>query len=203
MLCLVVAQVGCGGGDIEHPFVPNFSSAPSAALSDAPVRPQAIPKEERDVDVEGAKFLIDHWSMPEGKIDVVAPPELTQRALLDSALLEARGLDLVDRVHVAELKEGERVHLTVPAGPALCLTVVAHGGLGVMEADAFVVAHDSSPPEVLAQDTEHGPKSVVGGMVGCYVADEHRSTVDVVVQARRGSGPIVFAIYEGKNGTKH
>lgn len=156
-------------------------------------RARIVPLDPLPTDPEGLRILALNFSKPSVEPDDDAP-SLTREALEDTALGEARGLSIDGGIHAAKLEETQRVTMPIEAAPGDCFTVVAHGGLGVMEVDAFIVRRGTA--RALAQDTRNGPIAVVGGMAGCWPFVESPSTeLDVLVQARKGRGPVVFAVY--------
>lgn len=161
-------------------------------------RARIVPFEPLPIDPEAGKVLVANFARPPVAPDDVLPP-LTLEALEDTARGEARGLELDGDVHAAKLGEGERAVLSLEIELGQCITVIAHGGLGVMEVDAFVARHGLSPPHVLVQDSRNGPVSVVGGLAGCWpFLQRSPTTLDVIVQARKGSGSVVYAVYRSR-----
>lgn len=130
--------------------------------------------------------LTDH-SMPTG---------LSAIALLDATRAEARGFAPEGGIREAVLEEGQRASVAFDLGAGECLTVVAHGGLGVREVDAFVVLGSAPDGDILAQDGGGGPVAIVGGQAGCKrtLKPEH---VEVVVLVRKGQGRVLAAVYRG------
>ena len=66
--------------------------------------------------------------------------------------------------------------------PGECLTVVAHGGLGVREVDAFILLGSAPDGDILAQDGSGGPVAVVGGQAGCGALQDQVFAQPLVVQ---------------------
>jgi hypothetical protein len=164
---------------------------PSAARGNRPDHYVAI-------DPEGERLLRERFDAPARTLGTGEVPALTRIAVEDTARAEARGLELLDGVKYVELSEGERAELSFELVQGSCATVIAHGGLGLREIDAFLI--DASPTlEVRAADARKGPASVVGGQQGCFVWTEREpKQLRAVVQARRGAGTIVFAVYIAK-----
>lgn len=159
-------------------------------------RARIVPFEPLPVDPEAVKVLARSFEKPP-ITTATEPPELTREALEDTARGEARGLALEGEIRAAQLGEADRVVLPIDLAIGECVTVIAHGGLGVMEVDAFLVRHGSS--RVLAQDARNGPIAVVGGLAGCWpFVEETPTTLDVVVQSRKGEGPVVYAVYASR-----
>ena len=184
--------------------------SPAVASSTAPIHigraalvphlpPRVVNYDKPPDDPRAFETLRDNMSTDPAALDQTPAPDLTKAALEDTARSEARGLELVDTVHVAELDEKRRAELSLDVARGDCLTVIAHGGLGVMEVDAFLAEHETNPPELLAQDASAGPIAVIGGQRGCFpFLRKTPATLDVIVQARKGSGPVVFAIYRAR-----
>jgi hypothetical protein len=179
-------------------FLP--TAAPATTREDSlGTRARIVPFEALPIDPEASRVFIENHDRPPVAADDVAPP-LTLEALEDTARTEARGLDLEGSIHASKLEERERSELSLDLRSGDCVTVIAHGGLGVMEVDAFVVRHGTEPPGVLAQDSRNGQVALVGGLAGCWPFVEPSGTVDVVVQARKGSGRVVYAVYASRLG---
>lgn len=150
------------------------------------------------IDPEGERLLRARFDAPARALGTGEAPELTRIAVEDTARAEARGLELLDGVKHVELAEGERAELPFELVQGSCATVIAHGGLGLREVDAFLI--DATPTlEVRAADGRKGPASVVGGQRGCFVWTEREpKQLRAVVQARKGAGTVVFAVYIAK-----
>ncbi|MFO0617679.1 MAG: hypothetical protein U0414_34110 [Polyangiaceae bacterium] len=201
-VALVVAAAVNGCKHVDHAaaiptFIPAIEAPPPHDDS-LGTRARVVPFEPAPIDPEGARILSENYARAPVAPDDRAPP-LTLEALEDTALSEARGLELEGTIHSSNLREAERSALSIELAPGECITVIAHGGLGVMEVDAFVVRPSSDPPHVLAEDSRNGPVALVGGLAGCWpFLDREPATVDVVVQARRGSGRVVYAVYASR-----
>src|SRR5690348_4910194 len=96
---------------------------PTAASSTAPLRlgratlvrqlpPRTMNYDKPPDDPRGFEMLRDNISADPVALDQAAAPDLTKAALEDTARSEARGLELVDTVHVAELDEKRRAELS-------------------------------------------------------------------------------------------
>jgi len=189
---------GCGSGRPRNDTPPGPSVAPPPVVAAPPPPLRVVPFEKGPVDPRALEVLQQNYAATPGVLDATPAPELTKAALEDTARAEARGLTLDDKVHVARLTEKGHAILAVAVKQGDCITVIAHGGLGVMEVDAFLVEHGSSPPKVLAQDVGAGPEAVLGGQRGCYpFVMPDPPAVDLVIQSRMGDGNVVFAVYRG------
>ncbi len=199
-LLFAILATGCGS-----------SERPAARVERKPVKPVSFqttpePSSTRGsrpgfyvaIDPEGERLLRERFDAPARALGVGEAPELTRIAVEDTARAEARGLELLDGLKHVELAEGERAELPFELVQGSCATVIAHGGLGLREVDAFLI--DEGPTlEVRAADGRKGPASVVGGQRGCFVWTEREpKRLRAVVQARRGSGTLVFAVYIAK-----
>lgn len=119
------------------------------------------------------------------------PSRVLSLALDSSVRGETEGLTQDGPILEATLEEGqlartERATLDAPA----CVTIVAQGGLGVVELDLFVLTGDASAPRILAEDRRGGPTAVIGGKDGCFPLDRGAET-EIVALVRKGSGPIL------------
>lgn len=178
-------------------LLPSAVAAPTIDPS-LGTRARIVPFEPPPIDAEATRVLLDNLDRAPVEPDEQLPP-LTKEALEDTARGEARGLELDGVIHGAKLGEADRAVLPVEIAPGECITVIAHGGLGVMEVDAFVARHALSPPHILAQDSRNGPISVVGGLAGCWpLLQRGPVTLDVIIQARSGSGHVVYAVYRSR-----
>lgn len=101
-------------------------------------------------------------------------------------------------VRFAVLAEGENASTPIELRSGDCITIVAHGGLGVMEVDVMLVRRNGSNLDILAGDRQNGPIGVVGGRDGCFVYNGPPGGAEMVVQARRGAGPIVAELYRSR-----
>jgi hypothetical protein len=127
-------------------------------------------------------------------------PQVTSIALDATARGEARGLQKVGPTEHARLEEGAFTSREISLQPGDCVTGIAHGSLGVMEVDAFLLLADLGPngePALLAPDPRGGPIAVFGGAAGCYAFTGTSETAcRFVVLARKGAGEVVFALYK-------
>ena len=201
LVSLVFASVflACGGPRARDDVPTAPSSEPPAAVEAPPAPLRVVPFEKGVPDPRALDVLKENYAATPAKVDEAEPPALTKAALEDTARAEARGLTLVDVIHVSRVAEKGHAVLPLAVKQGDCITVIAHGGLGVMEVDAFLVEHGSSPPNVLAQDIGAGPEAILGGQRGCFpFVAQSPPQIDVVVQARKGEGNVVFAVYRGR-----
>mgnify|MGYP000920355721 CR=1 FL=1 len=197
MLCfaqLTAAGVACSSGPPVRPDLGGpAATLPRAIVLPPPEPAPPAPKEILRLDPEAEATLRQNLDAPTAQLDLAAPPKVTRLALENTARSEARGLS-EEAVRTATLEEGRRAVLKLPLASADCVTVVAHGGLGVAEVDVFLV--DPSSTRVLAQDVRNGQIAIVGGQRGCFVLlGEPLPSAELWVQVRSGAGPVVVGIY--------
>ncbi len=162
---------------------------------------RAVPLEVAPVDPKAEEVLRAHLKDPVVDLVIGKAPAVTLSALEATARGEAKGAEPDGEPRVVELREGQRATMPLPLVEGDCVTVIVHGGLGVMEVDAFLVAPGASDASVssaltvLTQDTRTGPLAILGGQRGCFLASPRQSGVELWVQARRGAGPVVVGVY--------
>ena len=150
---------------------------------------------------EAAAMLRQGLATPAVAFSSNDPPKLTALAVEGTGRSEARGLAPEGGMRFVTLAEGQRASEPLDLAPGDCVTVVAHGGLGIMEVDAFVLGPgaDDDLPNILATDTKDGPMAVVGGQSGCFVyLGSAPMKASLVVQARRGAGPVVMQLFRAR-----
>lgn len=161
--------------------------------------PRAVPIDVAPVDPGAEKFLRENLDKATIPLADGEPPKVTSLALDASARGEARALVRDGGPRVATLAEGQRATLPLPLSSGDCVTIIAHGGLGVMEVDAFLVIPGEGAFAVIAQDARTGPLAIVGGQGGCVLRlGADAPTAVVWVQARRGAGPVVVGVYRAQ-----
>jgi hypothetical protein len=197
VLLFALSAIGCGSSKRSAPRVQRTPVKPvSFQTTPEPSSTRGSrPGFYAAIDPEGERMLRERYDAPARALGTGEAPELTRLAVEDTARAEARGLELLGEVNHVELAEGERAELPFELVQGSCATVIAHGGLGLREVDAFLI--DAAPTlEVRAADGRKGPASVVGGQRGCFVWTEREpKQLRAVVQARRGAGTVVFAVY--------
>jgi hypothetical protein len=169
-------------------------TTPPPARTPAAPRP-AAPFDVVPADPEAEKTL--KRALRSAAFVSTPPPTLTQRALEGTARGEARGMR-GEGMRVASLGEGENASTPVSIASGDCLTIVAHGGLGVIEVDAMLITRSGSEIEVLAADRQNGPVGIIGGQNGCFVWTGAPVNAEMVVQVRRGAGPVVSELYRSR-----
>jgi hypothetical protein len=104
---------------------------------------------------------------------------------------ETAGLSAEGPRFGATLAEGQRARISVSFPAGACLTVVAQGGVGVVEIDLFLTTGDPGPVRIVAQDVRPGPTAVIGGKDDCFTFLEP-FIGDLSVFARKGSGMVLL-----------
>jgi hypothetical protein len=198
----VLLLAACGGSDASAPvFVPPPRAATAIAFTATASQRQVAPIDIDPIDPDAAAMLQKNWSLAPLGFNEKDPPKLTSIAVETTSRSEARGLSADGPIVFANLAEGQRASESIALVPGDCITVIAHGGLGVMEVDAFLLAQvdagqSSAPPPILCQDARTGPIAIIGGQGGCFAYSGGVAThADLAVQARRGSGPVVMRVF--------
>jgi hypothetical protein len=191
-----VAAVSCSSQAPVRPDLGGTPAAPPRAVILEPPEPAPpAPKEMLRIDPEAESTLRQNLDAPTRQLEGSTPPKVTRLALDHTARSEARGLT-EEAIRTATLEEGRRAVLPMPLAPADCVTVIAHGGLGVAEVDVFLVDPKTSGLKVLAQDVRNGQLAIVGGQRGCFVLlGEPMPQAELWVQVRSGAGPVVVGVY--------
>lgn len=205
-LCLAGLGAAC-----REPVVPALSTPPIPAQKsparqrDTSLRP-AVPLEIQSdslVDLATLRQVLASPPVAESKSDA---PYVTSLALAATARGEARGLSPLGPVGHASLAELSYVARDFELSPGDCVMAIAHGGLGVMEVDGFLLltavvgSEASATPWVLAQDSRGGPIAVVGANSGCYAfTGAAAAAARMVVIARKGAGEVVFGLFKASS----
>ena len=188
--------VGCAADAPARPELGGVPTSPPRAVVLAPPDPPLPPpKEIARVDPGAEEVLRANLDRPTQPLDGGSPPKVTALALGHTALSEARGRS-ADPIRSATRSEGGGAVVPLPLAPADCVTIIAHGGLGVSEVDLFLVERTEGSFRVLAQDARTGQLAIVGGQRGCYVAlGQPVRGAEVWAQVRSGAGPVVVGVY--------
>ncbi len=122
------------------------------------------------------------------------PPRVLALGLDATARGEALGLRADGLTDSAVLAEGETARLPVALPPNSCVTYIAQGGLGVVEADLFLTTLQDVVIRVLAEDVRVGSIAVIGGKEGCF---QVKGPVqgELHVQVRKGEGQVLVRRY--------
>ena len=157
----------------------------------APPPPQGPPP-----DPEPARQLVASLGQPAVPfVSVDAPPRVTLLALDATARGEAAG-KMPGTLATAVLGEGQRASMALSLAPGECTTVIAHGGLGVVELDQFVTTGSGDGFRIVSEDGATGPVAVVGGRSGCVAPAPGQSlTGELVARVRRGAGIVLVRAY--------
>lgn len=199
LVALALACVPPPRGQARGPVATSYSVAASGEA--APTETEALrapaPLEPVAVDPAAIGALRDSARLPAlALLEAPLPSGLAAISLGETTRAEARGLPPLGGIRQAVLAEGQRATMAVELRPDQCLTVVVHGGLGLREVDAFVVAPASPDGQVLAQETVGGPLAVIGGQAGCF-RPPRAAPAEVVVVARKGAGSVLVAVFGG------
>ena len=203
--CFALVSLACGG-EAAYPPPPVPAQLPSAAR-DVPgvttAGPLVTPVFTVDPGDPAARaYYLAHLEAPARPLEPVPATTLTARAVLDTSRVEARAAP-PPALFGATLAEGERARVAVELEDGACVTAIAHGGLGVMEVDVFVVSGEDRAPTILRDDEKSGPVAVAAGSATCTpaarvcgpvcaAAGAARPRVEVIV--RRGGGPVVVGV---------
>lgn len=123
-------------------------------------------------------------------VPVDKPSPVLVLALDGSARGETFGLSPDGPAQAFTLEEGGHARLPLALAKDTCVTIVAQGGIGVVELDLFVVMGEDKPPRIIAQDRWSGPAAVIGGKPGCLPVDRDVAATLVAI-ARKGSGNVL------------
>ncbi len=198
--------LGCADPPFPDPPVapvpPTATVGPHATASAGNASPIAFSLFERDETAYA--FFKQSLGRPAKPLEPrAAESSLTAIAAVETGRAEAKDVDGPAALFGATLEEGDRASLSLSVPEPDCVTIVAHGGLGVAEVDAYVVEGPDGSPRVIGEDGRPGPIAVVGGLGGCrksatdcgpvcLARSSESPRVEVVV--RRGSGPIVVGV---------
>ncbi|WP_240806747.1 hypothetical protein [Polyangium spumosum] len=160
------------------------ASAPASALR-APDEPAPVP------DPEAARLFLERYLLPPLPLRTdVRPSRVLVLALDGSVRGETAGMSAEGPRLGATLAEGQRASVPVSFSAGACLTVVAQGGLGVVELDLFLTTGEPGPVRIVAQDARAGPTAVIGGEHDCFTFLEPFSG-HLSVFMREGSGLVL------------
>lgn len=123
------------------------------------------------------------------------PSRVLALALDATARGEALGLHADGLADSAVLGEGETARLPVWVPRNGCITYIAQGGIGVVEADLFLTTTlPSGVVRVVAEDVREGPIAVIGGKEGCFQVKGPLQG-ELHVQVRKGEGQVLVRRY--------
>jgi hypothetical protein len=191
---------GCGGSTAPDPRPspprPVVASAASP-LASARVRPppERPAPEALAVDPDSARqFLAGFGEASVPLLAIPEAPKVTLLALQQTADGEAPSMK-ADPVAGGLLVEGQRATAPLSVATGDCVTVIAQGGLGIVELDLFLTANQDGRIALLAQDAMPGPIAVIGGKARCFAAPVGAPAIEVSVRARRGAGVVLTRVY--------
>lgn len=180
------------------------ASAPAASASTETVvcsaRPTSV--EAPSVDPEGERAFLA--SLGEGAAPLVPqgePTRVTKLGLESTARAEAIVGDPAPGLVGAALREGERASMPVSIAAGVCVTYVAHGGLGAAFVDAYLTTPtdrgSGSPPRIIAGGRSLGSIAVIGGRAGCVRSPKEGEawSGELHVRMRRGAGLVLVQTY--------
>lgn len=201
-----IAALGCGS-DPAYPPAPKPPPIEGPTEDPGSVsRPFETPLFSVDVrDPSARPFFLESLTRPARALEAASADTLTAMAVLETGRVEARDASGDLLLLGARLSEGDRARVDLKPAGAECFTAIAHGGIGVMELDVFLVTGPDGDPTIVRDDEKSGPVAVAGGGSACSVtlstcgpvcwngdASSVAPRVEVVV--RRGSGPVVVGI---------
>jgi hypothetical protein len=196
-----LAPLGCARSTpASHPGATDsaLAAAASSAAAGASPPPGAHPSELDPVAAEQAdprarelfQARIAQAAIP--LAPATSPPEVTKIALDDTRRGEAPGMKADGGIFSATLAEGQRA--TLPVKLDQCLTVIAQGGLGLIEVDLFLTVGEGAAARILAEDPATGPIAVIGGHGRCFQTGA-AAEATLHATARRGAGVVLVQIF--------
>jgi hypothetical protein len=200
LLAAGALAAGCGGsaGAEPRPSPPRLLVASAAApLASARARPppERPPPEALAVDPDSVRqFLAGFGEASVPWLAIPEAPKVTLLSLQQTAQGEAPAMK-PDPVAGGLLVEGQRATAPLAVATGECVTVIAQGGLGIVELDLFLTAKQEGRIALLAQDAMPGPIAVIGGKARCFAAPPGAPAIEVSVRARRGAGVVLTRVY--------
>jgi hypothetical protein len=194
---LWLAATSCTSEQSARPELGGTNPQPSrpVILEPTQIPLPVAPKEPVRIDPEAESTLRKNAGESTVALDGAEPPKVTAMALENTARSDARGM-MRESLRTATLVEGHRGVMPLALAPSDCVTVIAHGGIGVAEVDVFLVDPKGGDFRILAQDDRSGPLGIVGGQRGCFVVlGDPIPAAELWVQARQGSGSVVVGVY--------
>jgi hypothetical protein len=192
------AACGGGAGSDARPSPPRLRMASAAApAASARVRPppERPPPEALAVDPESVRqFLAGFGDASVPLLAIPQAPKVTVLSLEQTAQGEAPAMK-PDPLAGGVLVEGQRATAPLAIATGECVTVIAQGGLGVVELDLFLTANQDGRIALLAQDAMPGPIAVIGGKARCFAAPPGAPAIEVSARARRGAGVVLTRVY--------
>ncbi|MDC0747371.1 hypothetical protein [Polyangium mundeleinium] len=199
LACLALLLPACGSRADSQPLVIDplpprrgRSSATVAASASASAPASAADAEPAPVpDPEAARLFLEHYAAPAlPLLPDVRPSRVLGLAFEGSVRGETAGMSAEGARFGATLAEGQRAWVPVSYPVGACVTVVAQGGLGVVEVDVFLTTGEPAPMRIVAQDARTGPTAVIGGKDDCFSFFEP-FIGNLSVTVRKGSGMVL------------
>ncbi|MDI3282359.1 hypothetical protein [Polyangium sp. 15x6] len=161
------------------------SASASAPASTAATAPERVP------DPEAMRLFLERYAAPAlPLLPDVKPSRVLALAFDGSVRGETAGMSAEGARFGATLAEGERAWVPVSYPVGACVTVVAQGGIGVVELDVFLTTGEPVPVKIVAQDAREGPTAVIGGRDDCFpLLEPFIGNLSVTV--RKGSGMVL------------
>ncbi|MDI1445375.1 hypothetical protein [Polyangium sp. 6x1] len=199
LACLALLLPACGSHAETQPLVvdplpprrgrssapASASAAASAPTSAAALAPAPVP------DPEAARLFLERYAAPAlPLLPDVRPSRVLGLAFDGSVRGETAGMSAEGARFGATLAEGERAWVPVSYPVGACVTVVAQGGIGVVEVDLFLTTSGPAPVRIVAQDARTGPTAVIGGKDDCFLLLEP-FIGNLSVSVRKGSGMVL------------
>lgn len=201
--CAVTLLPACASRTESQPLVVDplpprrgRASAPAAAsaAASAPASGSASASDTASTSVpdpEAARLFLERYVLPAlPLLTDVRPSRVLALALDGSVRGETAGMSAEGPRFGANLAEGQRASVPVSFPAGACLTVVAQGGIGVVEVDLFLTTGEPNPVRIVAQDARAGPTAVIGGKDDCFTFFEP-FLGNLSVTARKGSGMVL------------
>ncbi|MDI1477865.1 hypothetical protein [Polyangium sp. y55x31] len=180
---LVIDPLPPRRGRSSVPVVASASaSAPTSAAASAPL---PVP------DPEATRLFLERYAAPTlPLLTDVKPSRVLGLAFDGSVRGETDGMSTEGPRFGVTLAEGQRATVPVSYPVGACVTVVAQGGIGVVEVDLFLTTGEPAPVKIVAQDARAGATAVIGGKDDCFSFFEpFVGNLSVIV--RKGSGMVL------------
>jgi hypothetical protein len=172
-LALLFGLIGCTSeGVIPEPRVleppkplPRGDRIPRGDRTGAPALPAVAPWPEasEQTDMDARRFFLQRFGEAPRPFSSEPPPRVTAIALENTARGEAPGKRALGYLRSAVLNEGQRAVMPFSLTPKSCVSLIAQGGLGVVEVDLFLTqgtnparANEPSAPRSGASDAGAG-----------------------------------------------
>lgn len=130
--------------------LPHVDRTGPPALPAVPPWPEA----SEQTDMEARRFFLERFGEAPKAFSSEPPPRVTALALENTARGDAPGMRALGYLRTAVLAEGQRAVMPLPLTPKECVSLIAQGGLGVIEVDLFLTqgTHPAGADELSAPD---------------------------------------------------